>query len=81
MNVNETFSRKLNSVMKEINVTAKQLSTLSGVSLSTIKRLKSNPPKYIRMRTALKISYSLGFSLEEFLAECRTHPRHCEPTK
>ncbi len=82
MNVNEAFSKKLNSVMQEKNITVKRLSELSGVSPSTIRKIKRNPPNVIRMRTSLKISYSLGFSLEEFLAEyIKKHSRHCEPTK
>ena len=81
MDVNEAFTKQLNRVMQERNLTAKQLSELSGVSPSTINRIKSKPPNHIRMRTALKISYSLGFSLENFLFECQKTTRHCEPTK
>lgn len=67
MTYSEAISKRLISICKERNLTTNKLSTLSGITQSTIQDLITGKSKNPKLKTLHKIAIGLNITLSELL--------------
>lgn len=63
----EAISKRLLQICEERKITVNRLSTLSGISHSTIQDLVTGRSKNVKLKTLHKISVGLGITVSELL--------------
>ena len=63
----DAISIRLLNICKERNITVNKLSTLSGISHSTIQDLVTGKSKNVKLKTLHKIAVGLDITISELL--------------
>lgn len=63
----EAIAKRLLQICEERKITVNKLSTLSGISHSTIQDLVTGRSKNVKLKTLHKISVGLGITVSELL--------------
>lgn len=67
MTYTDAISIRLLNICKERNITVNKLSTLSGISHSTIQDLVTGKSKNVKLKTLHKIAVGLDMTISELL--------------
>ena len=66
IDLTEAIRKRINNLMKENDLNESKLSTLAGVSRSTISRFLKEERKYLRIDVIEYICEGLGIKLKDF---------------
>lgn len=67
MTYSDAIIKRLTDLCKERNITINKLSTLSGITQSTVENLMKGKTKNPKLKTLHKLATGLGMSISELL--------------